>query len=619
MIDRKALTQAWPAWWQDRSPLQIAVFAGILTSLSLLIAQGIPYLFDWDELIYASLARHMLHTGNGLELMINQAPFWEKPPLFFWLQAVTMQGLGVSEAAARFPNAIAGGLTTALVAWIGARYHGRDLAVIWAVLLGTSLLPLVFAKTGLIDPLFNLLMLAGLIGLFESDQAKRRGRSGRAGWSWGAIALGLAVLAKGPLGLGLPIVIWIAYKLWHPKPSIDWQEIIGFSLLAVAPPLIWLGLEISEQGTAFAYEFTLYQWRILTSGADHPGPIWFHLLAYGIGCFPFAALSFTGLIQVLWPQRQALYDQSDQKDPVPLKDANAQTKPIDPPVKERLDHLLLIGFLFVLAFFSILVQTKLVHYTSLLYPLGSYFAALRLQRLLYLSRSPSRLEWIGISFGGGVWILLLLGIPWIGQHRSLVIQWVDDPLTEGYLSAPVDWPWWTYGSGVILLVGFGIWVLSQTTFLRWRRDRRIQQGWIVLLLASWISTQGFWMTLGSRMLDHSQGGAIRFVRLVSSPDSFDQTFPQVEQSADLGIPESSRSDQLETPLAWYGLRSFIPFFYGPDRVPYTAQLWQLIPLIESGRVEFVITWQLYEPELMERLPLEVVERSGAFVLLQRVD
>lgn len=104
---------------------------GLLALLWLGAGQGIPYLFDWDELIYASLARQMLASGDPLALQINGEPFYEKPPLFFWLQALAMAALGINEGAARLPNAFAGGITVALlVAW-GARLRGVGFGCLW--------------------------------------------------------------------------------------------------------------------------------------------------------------------------------------------------------------------------------------------------------------------------------------------------------------------------------------------------------------------------------------------------------------------------------------------------------------------------------------------------------
>jgi len=72
---------------------------------------GTVHLFDWDEINFAESAREMLVTGNYTRVQINFEPFWEKPPLFIWLQALSMHLFGVNEFAARLPNALCGTIT----------------------------------------------------------------------------------------------------------------------------------------------------------------------------------------------------------------------------------------------------------------------------------------------------------------------------------------------------------------------------------------------------------------------------------------------------------------------------------------------------------------------------
>src|SRR4030042_6770053 len=65
-------------------------------------------LFDWDEINFAESAREMIVSGDYLTVQINYLPFWEKPPLFIWMQVLSMKLFGINEFAARFPNAICG-------------------------------------------------------------------------------------------------------------------------------------------------------------------------------------------------------------------------------------------------------------------------------------------------------------------------------------------------------------------------------------------------------------------------------------------------------------------------------------------------------------------------------
>jgi 4-amino-4-deoxy-L-arabinose transferase and related glycosyltransferases of PMT family len=434
---------------------------GLLAGLWLWVGQGIPYLFDWDELIYASLARQMLASGDPLSLAINGEPFFEKPPLFFWLQALSMAVLGMNEGAARLPNAWVGGITVALLVGWGSHLRGVGFGCLWGILLLTGYLPLFFYKTGLIDPLLNLGMGVGLGSLLAADQARRVGCSGRVWKAVGALALGLAVLAKGPVGLVLPLAIWILYKLWQRDPPLRWGESLVFLSLAVAVPLTWLALEGVQRGPEWVEEFGRYQWRILTSSDGHPGPVYFHLLAFALGCFPWGALALAGILQTI-PRSVGLVD-----------------------LTRRAEHLLLVAFGVVLALFSLLVQTKLVHYTSLLYPIGAYFAAVRLQRLVAEKRGPSFWESAWILLSGLFWLALWLLLPWLGSQdpAGLVQAWVfagipDDfssSLVLGYLQAEVEWPVLTYVPAAILLLGILLGVedgggLGAGQFCSWPRD-----------------------------------------------------------------------------------------------------------------------------------------------------
>lgn len=558
----------------NRSPRRAAWVGMSLGILSLLLGQGSPYLFDWDELIYGSLARHMVVTGHWWELAINGVPFWEKPPLFFWAQALAFAGLGISEASARLPNALAGGGLIGLCIWMGSRLQGPRLGWIWGGLLATGWLPLLFAKTGLIDPLLNLWMLLALMAGFEWERARLRGEAG--GWALviSGLALGLGVLTKGPIGLGLPGVIGLGYKLWHRRPWPRWSDLGVWIGVSGAVALSWFVLEIAIQGPEFWIEFVRYQWRILSTDDGHPGPVYFHLLAYGLGCFPFAALSLTEI----WTQLRSCRSLA-QGDRSGDQQSSAQ----------RWTHLMLVAFGIVLGLFSVVVQTKLVHYTSLLYPIGAYLAALRLCRVWDQGSAPSWLERIGISISGLIWGGLLLALPWIGQHPQDVLGMIEDPLTQGYLSAPVDWPGYTYSSGAILWVGLLLWMGVPADRLS------VARRWGVLLLSTWLSAQLFWGQIGPRLLQHTQGGAVQICQR-------------------LALETSQQSDH--TPLALYGSRSFIPYFYGPLQVPHTSALWQLIPWVENHQVEWVLTWRPQQEELTDRLPLVPAETSGAFVLLQ---
>src|SRR5690606_30358781 len=79
-------------------PEALIIFIGFCFYLPFL---GASNLFDWDEINFAEAAREMVITGNYSTVTIDFKPFWEKPPLFFWMQAFFMKIFGISEFASR--------------------------------------------------------------------------------------------------------------------------------------------------------------------------------------------------------------------------------------------------------------------------------------------------------------------------------------------------------------------------------------------------------------------------------------------------------------------------------------------------------------------------------------
>ena len=117
---------------------------------------GNSHLFDWDEINFAEASREMLLTGNYTQTQIDFQEFWEKPPLFFWMQALSMKLFGINEYAARFPNAVCGIFTLLILFNIGTKLKDTKFGWLWVLCYAGSILPQFYFKSGIIDPWFNL-------------------------------------------------------------------------------------------------------------------------------------------------------------------------------------------------------------------------------------------------------------------------------------------------------------------------------------------------------------------------------------------------------------------------------------------------------------------------------
>lgn len=82
--------------------------------LFLLFLWNVP-LLDPDEPVYGETAKEMLATGDFLSPRIYGEFWYDKPPLFYWLEAASFSILGISTFSARLPSALIGALTVLYV------------------------------------------------------------------------------------------------------------------------------------------------------------------------------------------------------------------------------------------------------------------------------------------------------------------------------------------------------------------------------------------------------------------------------------------------------------------------------------------------------------------------
>ena len=109
----------------------------------------------------------MIVLEDYLRVHINFKPFWEKPPLFSWLQVLSMKIFGINEYAARFPNAIVGILTLLSLHKFGTYYKNPKFGLIWALAYWGSILPFLYFKSGIIDPWFNFFIFSALFYFYK--------------------------------------------------------------------------------------------------------------------------------------------------------------------------------------------------------------------------------------------------------------------------------------------------------------------------------------------------------------------------------------------------------------------------------------------------------------------
>jgi len=165
---------------------------------------------DADEPVYGEVGKEMARAGwSGWLTPHNGGLMWfDKPPLFYWLTALSMRLLGVSEFSARLPSALLGiGLVAVTYALARRAFPNSPRVGLWAgFALATCVQFFMLARGAVTDMTLVLTLTLALYGVYGWAQTGR----GRLIALAGAMT-GLAALAKGPVALVLIGVQTIAY------------------------------------------------------------------------------------------------------------------------------------------------------------------------------------------------------------------------------------------------------------------------------------------------------------------------------------------------------------------------------------------------------------------------
>jgi len=190
----------------------------IISVIPYFINLGASSLWDTSEAFYAETPREMIESGNFTDPTFNYEPRLNKPPLSYWIVAVSYRLFGVSEKSERIPIAIGAMIMMATGFALGRACASVQAGLISAIALAANPRFLLFSRRIIID--VYLAVFLGLALLFfllaaSPGQAKRPGRR-RLYLVMMYAAIGLAFLTKGPVALVLPSLIFVTH-LWITK------------------------------------------------------------------------------------------------------------------------------------------------------------------------------------------------------------------------------------------------------------------------------------------------------------------------------------------------------------------------------------------------------------------
>ena len=252
----------------------------------------VRHLLPTDEGRYAEIAREMWASGDWVTIRYNGLKYFEKPPFHLWATALAYSAFGIGEWQARLWGALsgAGGLLVTTLA--ARRWFGDRVALLAALVL-------LAAPAWNIASHFNSLdigvsgalacVLAGVL-LAQHPQAST---AQRRSWMWFAwLAMAVAVLTKGLIGIVLPALVLVVYSL----VGRDWQiwrrlHLASGGLLMLAVTAPWFVL-VTLRNPEFPRFFFIHEhWQRYTSSVhDRAGPWWYFVPQLLLGFLPWLGL-----------------------------------------------------------------------------------------------------------------------------------------------------------------------------------------------------------------------------------------------------------------------------------------------------------------------------------------
>lgn len=233
----------------------------------------VPGLMDPDEGRYAEIAREMLLLKDWLVPHLNLLPYLEKPPLVYWLTALSFKVLGFSELAARLPSALCalGGIILAY--GLGRAFWGPAAGMLGALVLATCGGYVAMGRILTLDMALTFFLNLG-VGLgYLALSRERRGL-----WFWAYLALALGVLTKGPVALVLPAIIWTAAAWSQGRPWLrSWLHPWPLAFLAAVSLPWFLGVMIRYPDFWRFFILEQHLGRYLTAYIHHHQPFYYYL------------------------------------------------------------------------------------------------------------------------------------------------------------------------------------------------------------------------------------------------------------------------------------------------------------------------------------------------------
>jgi 4-amino-4-deoxy-L-arabinose transferase-like glycosyltransferase len=224
----------------------------IALGLTVYIA-GLPIkVMDIDAAQYASISREMSVNRHFLTVLDRGENYLDKPPLLFWLAALSFKLFGVSTVAYKLPSFLLTLLGFYATFRLGARLFDRKTGILSAALLASCQAFIYFTNDVRTDAILAASVIFAIWQINEFLCTKKALH-----FLLGFFGIAMAMLSKGPIGLMVPLLAFGSYCVGRRdfKMLLKWYWPAGMALvLAVLSPMLWgLYQQFGMEGIKFYF------------------------------------------------------------------------------------------------------------------------------------------------------------------------------------------------------------------------------------------------------------------------------------------------------------------------------------------------------------------------------
>ena len=268
----------------------------LLSYVFLMLGNGVLDLTNPDEVFYTQTAKEMVQQKTWTVPYLFGQPQFEKPIFTYWCLRLGFILFGVTSFSARFFPALFGIIGILALYGLGVLGFGdKKKAFISSFILMSGGLYIGLSRTVFTDMIFSVLILLSMVAFFWGYVKPNKKALGLVLFF---IFSGFAVLAKGPLGIMLPVLSVILF-LWMRKELKFFfcrYSALGFLLFCIIAVPWYLDM-IKQFGSVFIQEFFYndHLRRIIEAEHTSNDSWYFYPLSMVLCMFPwsfFTAISF---------------------------------------------------------------------------------------------------------------------------------------------------------------------------------------------------------------------------------------------------------------------------------------------------------------------------------------